>query len=323
MSNQRRRLLTFVLSSILATVLPLSATWAQSPASSKKLRIAFANYSDEAIFGASVLQGIKEAAKKYPNVEMLYFDNKQDAAKSIENARTIIAAKPDAIIWYSSFPDVNVRLAQQFKESGLPVITVQTPLAGATLFAVDNKLSGNDSGKAAAESFKARWPDAVPQVLILGLPEQGALFIDRAEAAKKAILQVFPDAKITEFSTNNETARGRQLAADFLTRNPDKKLIIWAHVDAMGISALAATRNAAREGDVVIVATGGDKSVFPEIRKANGGFVGTFSFFPQLWGQDVIDLALRRINGETLPERVNPRKQLFINNVNINEYDPR
>ena len=113
----------------------------------KKYRIVFANYSDEAVFGAAVLQGVKNAARLYPNVDVIYFDNKQDAAKSIENARTIIAANPDLVLWYTTFPDVNKRAAQLFNEAKLLVITVQTPALDAPMFAVDNKLSGEESGR--------------------------------------------------------------------------------------------------------------------------------------------------------------------------------
>jgi len=289
----------------------------------KKYRIVFANYSDEAVFGAAVLQGVKNAARLYPNVDVIYFDNKQDAAKSIENARTIIAANPDLVLWYTTFPDVNKRAAQLFNEAKLLVITVQTPALDAPMFAVDNKLSGEESGKALAENFKRKWPNADPSALILGWPEQGPLFIDRAEAAKKAVLGVLPKTIISEFSTTGDSNRARQVTADFLTQHPDTKAMIWAHVDAMGVSALAAARNAGREGDVLIATTGGDRSVFPELRKPDSAFIGTFSFFPEFWGDDLISLAVKELGGVTLPKLISPRKQLFLNSANLKEYYPQ
>lgn len=296
---------------------------ARGQAPAKKIRVAFANYSDEAVFGATVLQGFQAAAKKRPAAEVLYFDNKQDPAKAIENARTIVAAKPDIVVWYTSFPDVNTRAGRLFDEAKLPAITVQVPMLEAPMFAVDNKLSGHESGKAAAELFKKKWPDATPELLIMGWPEQGPLFIDRAEAAKAAILEIYPKAQLSEFSTTGDTNRARQLSADFLTRHPGAKGIVWAHVDAMGVSALAAARNAGRESDVLVATTGGDRSVFAELRKPDSAFVGTFSFFPEFWGEDLLDLAQRKLDGEPLPKRVAPRKQLFLTRANINEYYPQ
>ncbi len=188
-----RRTLLCHLAGVSAAVAYGAALSAQG--ATKKYRIVFANYDDEAVFGATVLNGVKHAATAHPNVEMLYFDNKSDPAKSIENARTIIAAEPDFVLWYSIFPDVNKRAAQLFNEAKLPIITVQTPALDAPLFAVDNKLSGHYFGRALAEAFKQKWPPAAPLALILGWPEQGPLFIDRANAAKQAILAVLPDRR--------------------------------------------------------------------------------------------------------------------------------
>ena len=78
---------------------------------------------------------------------------------------------------------------------------------------------------------------------------------------------------------------------------------MWSHVDGMSLAALTAARNANREADVMIASTGGEAVVFPEIRKPNGGFYGTFSFFPESWGSELLALAARLAAKETLPER--------------------
>ena len=313
----RRHFNTLALSATAGSLLRESA-FAQS-----KLRIAFANYSDEAVFGAAVLRGLQSAAKKRSEMDVQFFDNRQDPAKTIENARTIVSSKPDIVLWYSTFSDVNKRAATLFDEAKLKVIAIQSPVPGAPLFTVDNPLSGAASGKALADEFRKRFPDAAPEALVLGWPEQGALFIERAAATVKSLREAYPNIKIEEFSTNGDPNRARQLTADFLTRRPGAKAMIWAHVDAMGIASLAASRNARREGDVVIATTGGDQSAFPEIRRASGAFIGSFSFFPEYWGDDLLELASGYSKGQRPADRVSPRKQLFITAANINEFYPQ
>ena len=62
MSFDRRRILIMLGSGAAATFAPgVSLLNAQE----KKIRIAFANYNDEASFGALVLKGIQEAAKAH------------------------------------------------------------------------------------------------------------------------------------------------------------------------------------------------------------------------------------------------------------------
>jgi hypothetical protein len=50
-----------------------------------------------------------------------------------------------------------------------------------------------------------------------------------------------------------------------------------------------------------------NSSVFPKIRKARTAFVGSFSFFPEVWGADLLNAAVKRVNGEELPARISPR----------------
>ena len=55
-------------------------------------------------------------------------------------------------------------------------------------------------------------------------------------------------------------------------------------------------------------ATGGEAAVLPEIRKVNGAYLGTFSFFPENWGQDILELAVKVARRQSVPEVTQPRK---------------
>ena len=144
--------------SLLASSAAAGALLARPAFAQGKLRVAFANYSDEAVFGAAVLRGMQAAAKTRTEVDVQYFDNRQDPAKAIENARTIMSAKPDIVLWYSTFSDVNRRVGALLDEAKLKIIAIQSPVPGAPLFAVDNPLSGANSGKALATEFGRRFP---------------------------------------------------------------------------------------------------------------------------------------------------------------------
>jgi ribose transport system substrate-binding protein len=295
---------------------------APSLAQAKK-RIAFANFNDEASFAAAVLRGFREAARARGDVEMLYYDNRQDAARSVENARTVAAQKVDLFIEYNGIQAANAQIARLMEEARIPVLAIQVPVPGAPLYAVNNPLSGTESGRALAETARARWGAAPPAALIIGLPEAGPLFIERSEAAKRAIKAVFPDITFDEHTSKNDTGVARQVTQDFLTRHPRGKVIIWVHVDGMALASLAAVRNAAREADVLIATTGGDRAMFPELRRAGSPVVGSFSFFPENWGAEVLDLVGRMLKGEQLPPLTHPGKQLLLTPANINEHYPR
>jgi ribose transport system substrate-binding protein len=286
-------------------------------------RIAFANYNDEASFGSLVLRGMQAAAKNRPDLDVTFYDNKSDITRAVENARLIATTKPAALIEYSSVSSAaNPQISRIVKEAGLPTISVQSRVPDTPLFAVDNELAGFTAGKALAATAKKRWPGEQPAVFLISLPEGGPVFIDRAKAARKGILEVYPEANISEESSKDDSKTGSAITTSFLTRNPGKKVIIFCHVDFMGIAALTAVRNSGREADVLISSTGGESIVFPEIRKPNGAYVGTFSFFPDMWGADLLDLASKLAKGEKVQETVRPSRQLFVDAANIDKYYP-
>lgn len=301
----------------------LASVCMPSFAQNKPWRIAFANLSDETPFGAAVAAGFKLAAKDVKDMQFTFLDNRFDAAKAVENARTVIAAKYDLFIEYNIQAAANKLISQLVTEAKLKTLAIQVPVGDAPLYAVDNFMSGTDSGKYIAETAKSRWGNEEPLHVIIGLPEAGPLFLERAEGARTAISKVYPNTKFTEFSSKNDAGSTRQLATDILTRNPGRKVTFWVHVDAMALAVFAAVRNQNRENDVLIATTGGDHAVFPEIRRPGTPFLGTYSFFPELWASDVIPLARRMLKGESVPARTSPRQQLFIHASNIDKYYPR
>lgn len=292
-------------------------------AQDKKVRVAFANFNDEHSFGSIVLRGVQAAAKQRPDIEMIYYDNKSDAARSVENARAATVVKPDVYIGYNVNPATNPQIGRVLKDAGIPVLSVQTRVPDTPIFAVDNAKSGYEACRGLSQEAKKRWGPKPPVIFLLPFPEGGPLFLERTDACKKALGEEFPGAPIQEQSTKNDTGHTRAVTTDFLTRNPNQKVIIWAHVDSMAIAALTATRNANREADLLVSATGGEAAVLPEIRRPNGAYVGTFSFFPENWGQDILELAVKVARKQNVPEVTRPTKEVFVNRDNIGQLYPQ
>jgi ABC-type sugar transport system substrate-binding protein len=294
-----------------------------SAAQDKKVRVAFANYNDEQSFGSIVLRGVQAAAKQRPDIEMIYYDNKSDAARSVENARAATVVKPDVYINYNVTPATNPQIGRVLKDAGIPVLSVQTRVPDTPIFAVDNARSGYEACRGLAQEAKRRWGQKPPVIFLLPYPEGGPLFLERTDACRKGMGEEFPGAPLQEQSTKNDTGHTRAVTTDFLTRNAGQKIIIWAHVDSMAIAALTAARNANREADLLVSATGGEAAVLPEIRKANGTYVGTFSFFPESWGQDILDLAVKVARKQSVPEVTRPSKEVFVTRENIGQLYPQ
>ena len=112
---KRRALLTVSAAAAAVSAFPAFAQ-------GRKLKVAFANFNDEASFGASVLRGMQAAARARTDMEVAFFDNKQDGARTVEIARTVALQKPDVFIEYSFTPTANPQVARIMTEAGVPVI---------------------------------------------------------------------------------------------------------------------------------------------------------------------------------------------------------
>jgi ribose transport system substrate-binding protein len=306
-----------------ASVFGIGRSLAQGSSTEKRWRIAYANVTDEIPFGVAVLKGLKQAALKWPQFEMTWLNNRNDAGQAVEIARTVAASKYDLFIEYNAQQPANGPISKILAEANVKALSIQTPLPGHPLYAVDNKRSGAEGGRALVNYAMKKWPAAKPVIMVIGSPELGLIFQERATAAKEQMQSGFPGAQVVEFSSKNDAGNTRQLVFDTLTRFPDQKFIIWVHLDSMALAALAAARNANRAGDVLIAATGGDVAAFPEIRKENSPFIGTYSFFPELWGADLLGLAEKILLGDAVPERNNPSRAEFVTRENIAQLYPQ
>ncbi|HQJ52257.1 MAG TPA: sugar ABC transporter substrate-binding protein [Anaerolineae bacterium] len=283
--------------------------------------LAFANWNETNSFSVLVRKGVGAVAKRY-GVTVISMDNKQDPQQANINADNAITQKVDFYFQYNQDTEINTRVGQKLIAAGIQGIAIQVPMTGFPLYRVDNVLAGSLGGRAIAEKAKADW-NVEPIMLVMGYPESGALFQSRANGAMAGAKTVFPNIKIYEDTTKGDVERCRSVVADFLTAHPNEKIILWTHVDQMALSCLSAVKGANRLGDVYIAQTGGDPSIFPELRKADSIIVGTASFFPEMWGEDLVPLAIQMLNGEvTAPPVIEP-KTIFITHDNINTYYPQ
>ena len=283
--------------------------------------LAFANWNETNSFAVLVRKGVEEVAKRY-GVTVISMDNKQDPQQANINADNAITQKVDFYFQYNQDTEINNRVGDKLKAAGIKGIAIQVPMGDFPLYRVDNVLAGKLGGRAIAEKAKANW-SVEPIMLVMGYPESGALFQSRAKGAISGAQEIFPNVKIFEDTTKGDVERCRSVVADFLTAHPNEKIILWTHVDQMALACLSAVKSANRLGDVFIGQTGGDPSIFPELRNAESIIAGTASFFPEMWGEDLVPLAIQMLNDGITPPPVIEPKTIFITHQNINSYYPQ
>ena len=113
------------------------------------------------------------------------------------------------------------------------------------------------------------------------------------------------------------TMMGRTLK----TLSNSTKIGVISFNDEAAYGALQAARKAGRESDLVIVGQGADRLIHDEIRNPDSRIIGSTAYMPEKYGQQLLDISLRILNGESVPPALYI-EQVFIDKSNIDLYYP-
>jgi ribose transport system substrate-binding protein len=288
-------------------------------------RIGFANLSEEMPFAVDVRRGLERAALEAGNIDLVVADNQLRADAALIAADRMLAKGVDLIIEFQIDEGINGMLSDKFKQAGIPVIAVDIPLIGATFFGVNNHQAGSMAGRALGQWIKDHWQGRFDHLIVLEEPRTAGVPAARILGqlvGMQEMLGKIPESKITRVDSGNTTATCQPEVARVLADLPGaQRIAIASFNDDTALGALYATREAGREGQVVIVGQGADKLGREEIRRPQSRFIGSTAYRPEKYGEGLIPLALDILNGKNVPPAVYV-DHVYIDADNINQYYP-
>ena len=294
------------------------------PKRKQRFRIGFGNLTEKMLFAQQVRRSLERAARDADDVELLVRDNNLDRATSLANADWLIAKEIDLMIEYQVDAQAGNVIMDKFNRAGIPVIAVDIPMPGATFFGADNYRAGSIAGEALGQWVKEHWRGKIDLLLRLEAPLVGPpgariqgqqeglesvigplaheqvraldcpVLVDEAEAWIDAVLDSLPgDARIAVVGINDEVVLG----------------------------AMAAFEKAGRLHQVAAVGQNADRLGRAAMRRSDFPFIGSTSYAPEAYGEQLLALALRILRGEPTPPALYCR-HTFITPENIDEYYP-
>lgn len=307
-----------------ATLLAASATVAAAQA--RRYRIGFANLTEDAGtrlegFGftpADLRTSFALAARGQP-VDLTFYDNDRNRAKTLANADDAIARKLDLYIQYCDDAGANREVARRMKAAGMPVLALIDAVPGAPSYGPDNTLAGRMAGEALAAFAAAHWAGARVAAVIVGdLGNEADQVPERVDAIAAALKARLPAAAQMRFDSAGNPALAESLVRRFAAGDNGSKLLVAALDDTTALMAKAAVEAAGRSVDTAIVSQGCDRSVHggandkKEIDPNNRGsiVIGSVAYLIDRWGYDVLPLALRMLRGEPVPAHTATRHVL-------------
>ena len=283
--------------------------------------IGYATCTEKIASAVVARKSVEAYAETVPEIELISFDNDDDANKAVENARTAISMGVDVYCEYWGDTEINGTIKEMMEDAGIPVLAVQFPVPDSPLFSIDNDSVGYEMGKALGEYANENWADEDVVVLYLNMTQAGPSFVLRQEAAARAIEELFPGRESAILNTSGSAETARQLTTDFLTAHPEQKVLCFAHIDDIAMAAEAAAEAAGRLDDIIISSTGGVPAVLEDIMLEDSRILGTLDYFSSDWGHYIMDTALAMAKGEEVPDVINP-EIAYVTKDNMAEYYP-
>lgn len=287
--------------------------------------LGFANQSEELPFAVAVRRGLERAAANLNNIDLVITDNKLSGTEALRVADKLIARSVDLVIEYQIDYKTGNLIMDKFRQANIPVIAVDIPMVGATFFGVDNYRAGYVAGEAMGRRLQREWQGNFDRIFVLEEPRAGTLPAARIQGqldGVTAVLGSLPADTIIFLESGNTSSVSEAQVFKTLQSFPDARRIAILSFNSDAVSgALKAGRRLGREQDIVIVGQGADQFVVEEIRQPGSRVIGSTAYMPERYGEQLLQLALKILQGESVPPAVYT-EHVFLNADNIDLYYP-
>ncbi|MEA3337344.1 MAG: DeoR/GlpR family transcriptional regulator [Chloroflexota bacterium] len=288
-------------------------------------RIGFANLTEEMIFAQQVHRSLERAAEKFENVELLIRDNRLDRQTALDNADWFVANQVDLMIEYQIDAHAGNIIMDRFNRAGIPVIAVDIPLPGATFYGADNFRAGYLAGEVLGAWVHTHWDGRLDLLLKLEMPEVGPVTSARLlgqQVGLESILGFLGDDRIISLDCPGVLDAAVERVKKIIpTLAEDARIGIIGINDEAVLGALTAFEQASRLSQVVAVGQNADRLGCTALRRPDYPFIGTTRFGPENYGEGLLHLALKILNGEAVPPAVF-NQHVVITRENVDEYYP-
>ncbi len=283
--------------------------------------IGFGGQTTESAFAVEVAEGVRVAAEAR-GMRLLELDNRSSPTAAIRNAEQLIAQKVDLAVEFQTFASVAPQVASRFHEARIPLIAIDIPHPGATYFGADNYRAGMIAGRALGRWTLERWRGRVDQVVLLEIHAAGPMVEARLEGVLTGIRKSAPDlpaSAVVRLDSGGEEQGGYSAVRRALRRGGHT--LIGACNDPAALGALRALAEAGAENRCAVASQGASAEGRRELRREETRLIGSVGYFPEAYGERILELASRILEGRPAPPAVFVGHEL-ITADNVNEHYP-
>ena len=291
-----------------------------------KLRIGFANLSENTPFSRDVRRSLERAVQASNQVELILADNQLDPHIALNVADELISQKVDLAIEYQIDETTGNLIAHKFQQANIPIIAVDIPMVGAVYFGVNNYEAGKMAGIELGKAIEKHWHGEVDYIVVLEQQRAGSLPAMRVQGQVDGLLEIVADSIqdkiVTVDSDNTSDGTYQAMLSVFSQIEPQSTIAVICFNDDAAIGALLAARDEGFEKQLLLIGQGADRRLRTEMRKPNSPIVGATAYRPEAYGDYLIKIALDILDGKQVAPAVY-MKHDFITPQNVDVFYPQ
>jgi ribose transport system substrate-binding protein len=253
------------------------------------LTVGFAGFGSSYWFLDDMTQGAGQAAHA-AGVKLLVTDAGWSGTYQATQVEDFIKQGVDAIIVATPWdPEPVVRAIQAAGDAGIPVITVDRALDGATSYVGTDNVAGS---RLAGEYLFQTMGGSGKVIEIEGDPSWA---LGRTEGFAEALAAASGITLVGQKTGRDDSNLARLLTAELLEANPDVTGV-FVHTDGMTPGVLQAVAESGLADAIKVVSFDAAPEVLPAIR--DGTLAASVAQRPDLMGQQAVEVAVRAAAGE-------------------------
>lgn len=269
---------------------------------------------------SAYMQAFEDAVAERDDVEAIILSADGDIQKQTNDIDDLIAQDVDIILVCSLDGKAIVPSLKKASDAGIPVLAVSNePDASGQQYIVG--YSGPDDaeqGRIAARLLAKGLNNQGAVVVIEGTPGQSTT-LARSQGFEEELAKVAPDIKVLASQPADwDPAETKRVMEDFVTRYGGQFQGVFAQDDNMAAAAAEVLRDAGLLDSVKVVGTGGSKNGLAAIR--DGLVYGTMDQSPTTDAKQGLELAIKVVKGEELPEQRNIIPMPEITKENVDQF---
>ena len=265
-------------------------------------------------FFVGMMEGAQKAAdERGVTLTMLGGDN--DVTKQVQQVEDFISQGMDAIVIQAVDTTGIVTAVTQANEAGIPVLTTaETPTGGDILCAIsfDSYESGFNGGTYIAQTLG----EAGKIIELQGVMGQETSR-EKSRGFAEAIAE-YPEMEILASQPADYDRAKAMSVMENMLQTFDDIDAVYAANDEMALGAAQAIEAAGKTGEIFVMGNDGTDEALEAVSQGTlGATNGTPGY---IQGYIAVDIAVRHLSGETVPEVIN-EKNTVIDKTNLEQAD--